>query len=274
MRYLSTNCNFSVQAFLTIPSTFNKALNRNGDLTRLQRCNKSQAGKHGRVTMLRVQKNRLPEDWEKMSGSLSGRFLPVDPRDEKILDVLESSSTRSQSVDQEFGPEGPPSRVYGDSQPGTARKWSKRSEAARKRWADPAYRSKVLAKRAEKRRENAKLSGEEVPIKQKKKVEIGCVDSITMRNDEKAKAINDYARSNQLRSEKISQFHQDRQLWMEKRLSTSRSRLTDEEYIDQKKDIQRKRKEKAIRSARKRRENLLQKTMGKGNGVHKADEDT
>lgn len=217
-------------------------------------------------TMLRVQKKRLPEDWDKKMSTLSGRFLPMDLRDENILNILESTSSLTHPFDEEnYGPEGPPSHAYGHTRPGAAKKWSKRSEAARKRWADPAYRAKVLEKRAEKRRKDAELAGEPLQPKQHK-VEIGCMDSIALCDDEKAKAINDYARSNKLRSEKISAFHRDRQLWMENRLSKGRPKLTDEEYIEQKKGIQAKRKEEAFRRARVRRENKLKLENMESNG--------
>lgn len=161
--------------------------------------------------------------------TLSGRFLPLDPRDEHILDTLERD-TRGQRLEDIYGPEGSSADAYGDSGLGAPEKWSRRSEAARKRWADPAYREKMLEKRAEKRRRDAEAACEQP----KAKVEIGVMDSITLCDDDKAKAINDYARSNKLRSEKVTAFHRNRREWMENRLKDSPARLTDEEYLQRK----------------------------------------
>lgn len=204
--------------------------------------------------MLRVQKKRRPEDWDRKKSSLSGRFLPMDPRDEAILDLLAGEPGRRQTEEEEtYGPEGPPSEAYGGSEPGSAKKWSKRSEAARKRWADPAYRAKVLQKRAEKRRRDAEAAGE--PPKQHK-VEIGRMDSITLCDEERAKAINAYARSNQLRSEKITAFHKNKRAWMENRLKDSPMRLSDDEYIERKKAIRDRRRQSALKREREKRESV------------------
>ncbi|CAN8072368.1 unnamed protein product [Agarophyton chilense] len=193
--------------------------------------------------MLRVQKKRRPDDWEKKNSKLSGRFLPMDPRDEAIINLLERENGLPE-VDREYGPEGPPAEAYGESGLGRPKKWSKRSEAARKRWADPSYRAKMLEKRAAKRRLNEEANG--AP---KQKVEIGRMDSITLCDDDRAKAINDYARSNKLRSEKISAFHRNRKLWMETRLSTAQPKLSEEEYVQMKKDRQKKRRSIALKRA-------------------------
>lgn len=204
--------------------------------------------------MLRVQKKRRPEDWNRKKSSLSGRFLPMDSRDEAVLDLLEGGKGEGESTDeQSYGPEGPPSNAYGDSVPGNEKKWSRRSEAARKRWADPAYRAKMLEKRAEKRRRDAEAAGE--PPKQHK-VEIGRMDSITLCDEEKAKAINDYARSNKLRSEKITAFHKNRRSWMENRLKDSPSRLSDDEYISKKKEVRERRRQSALKREMEKRESF------------------
>lgn len=202
------------------------------------------------VTMLRVQDKRRPEDWDKRNSSLSGRFMPMDPREENVLDVLENFE-RGPSPET-YGPEGPPSDAYGDSGvPLASRKWSKRSEAARKRWADPVYRAKMLEKRAEKRRRDDAASNDE-PEKGHK-LEIGCMDSIALSEENKANAINAYARSNQLRSEKITAFHRNRKLWMEKRLDDSPKHLSDDQYLQKKLDIQEKRRQAALKRAEMRR---------------------
>lgn len=208
--------------------------------------------------MLRVQKHRLPEDWDKRVSKLSGRFLPLDPGDETVLDVLENDSAHSVSVeDAYYGPEGPPSEEYGASMGlALSKKWSKRSEAARKRWADPAYRAMMLKKRAEKRRRDAEASGE---LPKQHKVEIGRMDSVTLSGDDKAKAINAYARSNKLRSEKITAFHRNRKTWMETRLSDSRFRVSDEDYVARKKKTQENRQEFARQRAIKRKQNAQRK---------------
>lgn len=195
------------------------------------------------VTMLRVQKKRRPEDWDKKMSSLSGRFLPLDPGDETVLEALDRETGRGPGVQDSYDADEPSVSEYGDYTPVSMKKWSKRSEAARKRWADPAYRAKMLQKRAEKRRRDAEAAGEQP----KAKVEIGRMDSITLCNDEKAKAINDYARSNQLRSEKITAFHHNRTQWMADRLSNSPARLSDEEYVQQKLQVKERRRMSALR---------------------------
>lgn len=201
------------------------------------------------VTMLRVQDKRRPEDWDRKTSTLSGRFLPMDPRDEKVLDVLESNA-RGPFVDS-YGPEGPPTDAYGGpAMPTEPRKWSKRSEAARKRWADPVYRAKMLEKRAEKRRRDAEANGENV---KGHKLEIGCMDSVTLSDENKAQAINAYARSNKLRSEKITAFHRNRKLWMETRLDDSPKNLSDDEYVQTKIDLREKRRQSALKRAAIRR---------------------
>lgn len=216
MRHLSTT---KLPAFTT-PS-FNT---RHFPPSRSSKCKRI----HATPTMLRVQKGRRPENWDKITSTLSGRFLPLDPRDEEIIDLLVRDGNPFVSLEDVYSTEGPPVEVLED---GTTeqRKWSRRSEAARKRWADPAYRAKVLEKRAEKRRRNTEMNDGH-----KAKVEIGPVDSITLCNDDKAKAINDYARSNKLRSEKITGFHRNPKQWMENRLKSSPMRLSDEEYVNQK----------------------------------------
>lgn len=176
--------------------------------------------------------------------TLSGRFLPMDPRDERVLDVLESENSRSILVDISQNPDGP-AGPFSDSATRT-KKWSKRSEAARKRWADPAYRAKMLAKRAAKRRLDADAEGKQ------HRLEIGCMDSITLCDDDKAKAINDYVRSNKLRSEKLSAFHQNTKEWMENRLSEGRSvsQMSDEEYVLHKKEQRERRRQSALKRVR------------------------
>lgn len=207
--------------------------------------------------MLRVQKKRRPENWDEKLSKLSGRFLPMDPRDETILDLLEKDK-RLPDLDYDYGPEGPTREAYGESSIGrsTPSKWSRRSEAARKRWADPCYRAKMLEKRKAKRKMNEEANGGS-----KQKVQIGRMDSITLCDDDKAKAINDYARSNKLRSEKISAFHRNRRLWMEERLNSgqSQAKLSDEEYVNKKLQIQQKRREVALRRARNMRAQRLKR---------------
>lgn len=201
------------------------------------------------ITMLRVQKKRRPEDWDEKKSSLSGRFLPMDPRDEAVLDVLENNA-RGPLIDAV-----PPSESDRDdsglSTSGSERKWSKRSEAARKRWSDPEYRAKMLAKRAEKRRRDREQQ------EQDKRLEIGCMDSITLSDESKAQAINAYAISNKLRSEKITAFHRNRKAWMEERLQESPQNLTDDEYVGKKLELKQKRRLTALKRAEIRRTNKM-----------------
>lgn len=150
------------------------------------------------VTMLKVPKSKRTAEWR--GSGLSGRFLPLDPKDEAIIDVLES---KDRDRNEEYGLEGPPDSAYGHK---SKRAWNNRAVAAKKRWEDPEYRAKMLAKRA-----NTK--------ERKKALQVGAMESITLCDDERAKEINDYVRSNRLKSEKISFYHRDRKAWMESRLS-------------------------------------------------------
>lgn len=189
------------------------------------------------VTMLRVRKSKQPADWDKRSRGLSGRFLPLDPREEVVLDVLDGTVT---GEEDDFGQEGPPIEAYANSQePGRSRTWSKRAEAARRRWQDAAFREKMLAKRAEKRRRDLEA--------RTPRIEIGCMDSITLCDDDRAKQINDYVRSNQLRSEKITAYHRDRRAWMETRLSAGEDLRWRMNRVEYKKQRQDKRQEEARR---------------------------
>lgn len=201
--------------------------------------------------MLRVQSKRRPDDWEQRQTGLSGRFLPMDPRDEAVFEILENKSTHS--IDSNYGPEGPPSEAYGSPMAGQPRKWSKRSEVARKRWADPQYRANMLQKRAEKRRRDAAAGGDdELPPKvpAEPRLEIGVMDSIALSDEPRAKAINAYARSIKLRSEKITAFHRNRKLWMEDRLKDSPQHLSDEDIIQQKLDKRERRRQAALKRVR------------------------
>lgn len=212
--------------------------------------------------MLRVQSKRRPEDWDKKKSILSGRFLPMDPRDEAVLDVLERN-TYHRPFNESYSNSGSPdneNEYQNDDEmhgiPSAApRKWSKRSEAARKRWSDPEYRAKMLEKRAANKRlkqqqshgENGVVVEDEDEIK---RLEIGCMDSITLSDDNRANAINAYARSNQLRSEKITAFHRNQKVWMEERLKDSPQNLTDEQYVQRKLDIKQRRREAGLKRAR------------------------
>lgn len=193
-----------------------------------------------RVTMLRVRKDRRPDDWEQRQASLSGRFLPLDPKDEFVLDIVEGSARVADSPDDDFGEDGPPASAYaGAAQPGRPRKWSRRADAARRRWADPAFRGMMLEKRAEKRRQEEEG--------RKKAITIGCMDSITLCDDDKAKQINDYVRSNRLKSEKITAYHADRRSWMEDRLSQGEDLRWRMNRVEYKKQRQEQRQEEARR---------------------------
>jgi hypothetical protein len=193
---------------------------------------------HQSTTMLRVQQRRRPEDWDKRQESLSGRFLPLDPGDEALLDELERTGADAADGGLSFGPDGPPLAAYGTSATGPT--WSKRADAAKKRWADPVYRANMLAKRAEKKLRDIQAGLIPDP-ETKRKVHIGRLDSITLSSEEKAKAINAYARSNKKRSEKITAYHFDRAAWMAKRLSSGEESRLKSSQVDYKKDRQLKR---------------------------------
>lgn len=98
------------------------------------------------------------------------------------------------------------------------------------------------------------------------------MDSITLCDDEKAKAINTYARGNMLRREKLSAFHRDRQLWMEKRLGRGQSKMTEEEYVGSKKEKQEKRQLLALKRAETRRQNALIKKQAAAAAKENQDE--
>lgn len=173
----------------------------------------------------------------------------MDPREEAVLDILERP-IREVSI-EEFQLDGSiPHSFSESSNHGAPRKWSKRAEAARKRWADPVYRAKMLEKRAEKRRRDAEETNP--------RLEIGVMDSITLCDDDKAQAINNYARSNKIRSEKITAFHRNKRQWMEKRLSDTPAKLTNDEYVSRKMALREKRRQSAFKRIRniKRKEQL------------------
>jgi hypothetical protein len=188
------------------------------------------------TTMLRVQQRRRPEDWDKRQENLSGRFLSLDPGDEALLDELERDpAADAADGGLSFGPDGPPLTAYGTTATGPT--WSKRADAAKKRWADPAYRANMLAKRAEKKLRDIKAGLVPDP-ETKRKIHIGRLDSITLSSEEKANAINAYARSNRKRSEKIKAYHHDRAAWMARRLSSGEESRLKSSQVDYKKDRQ------------------------------------
>lgn len=140
--------------------------------------------------MLRVPKHRRPPP----PPGLSGRFLPLDADDERLLDELAR------------GRHMPGGRFADDGGSEKEKEaWSNRSEAAKKRWADPTYRAMMLTKRRRKKAAEGK-------------VRIGSMDSVTLSGDEKAREINDYVRSCKRRSESLEAFHRDGAGWMKRRL--------------------------------------------------------
>lgn len=193
------------------------------------------------ITMLKVPKSKRPAAWDGPPTTLSGRFLPMDPRDEMFLDNM-NRKPGAGSAEVEYGAEGPPASAYsGSGEPGRSKVWNKRAAAAKRRWEDPEYRAKML----QKRRSTKDANGIGMRI--------GACESITLVDDERAKEINNYARSNRLKSEKISFYHRDRKGWMESRLNQGeelRNRMNTVEY---KKEMQEKRQEHArLRHARMR----------------------
>lgn len=198
-------------------------------------------------SMLRVSKHRRPPQ----SPGLSGRFLPFDPGDEAILDELESEKRtfRAESTEDGRGEDG----STGTSPEKTV--WSRRSEAAKKRWADPTYRAKMLKKR----RRKVEAAG---------KVRIGSMDSITLSGDEKAREINDYVRSCKRRSESLAAFHRDGAAWMKKRLD-------DGEDLRRGREVEGllKRRERRREVARKRHEARRQKASEEGDSAKALDVD-
>lgn len=220
-------------AFSNVPA------NLPGNTTRPSRvCSRAHS-----ITMLKVPKSKRPADWDGPPTTLSGRFLPMDPRDEMFLDNMNRKPGTGIPED-EYGAEGPPATAYsGSGEPGSSKVWNRRAAAAKRRWEDPEYRAKMLQKRRT-TKDN---------ISWKMKMTIGACESITLVDDERAKEINNYARSNRLKSEKISFYHRDRKAWMESRLNQGeelRSRMNTVEY---KKEMQEKRQQHArLRHARMR----------------------
>eukprot|EP00188_Purpureofilum_apyrenoidigerum_P006352 Plantae.Rhodophyta-Purpureofilum_apyrenoidigerum.ctg9727.p1 GENE.Plantae.Rhodophyta-Purpureofilum_apyrenoidigerum.ctg9727~~Plantae.Rhodophyta-Purpureofilum_apyrenoidigerum.ctg9727.p1 ORF type:complete len:251 (-),score=61.90 Plantae.Rhodophyta-Purpureofilum_apyrenoidigerum.ctg9727:491-1243(-) len=179
-------------------------------------------------------------------GSLQGKFLPTDSQPEDDMpDVV---------ADEEFFDS------YGDIreglprtglEPAEVKKWNKRAEAAKKRWANPDYRKKMMEKRRQKKEGRER-------IERKHRVQIGSMDSVTLSSDQKAREINAYAQSNKLRSEKLEKLHQNKEKWMQERLESGtylRDRFNNDDYKRQK---QLERKQLALERAKKKKQNAAQ----------------
>uniref|UniRef100_A0A7S0BQY4 Uncharacterized protein n=1 Tax=Rhodosorus marinus TaxID=101924 RepID=A0A7S0BQY4_9RHOD len=184
-------------------------------------------------------------------GGLQGRFLPADSEniakadevDEENFDIL--GDVR----------EGLPSSYFELPE---ERKWNKRAQAAKKRWADPEYRKKMIQKRnlkKEKGAEDEKKDGDEV----------GAIDSLSAPQEDEVPAGSDaHALANKLRSEKLESHHRDKTKWMEERLASGaelRDRLNNDEF---KAERQEKRKQMAIKRHRKRKDLELRANADEG----------
>mmetsp|Transcript_11342 Transcript_11342/g.30559 ORF Transcript_11342/g.30559 Transcript_11342/m.30559 type:complete len:323 (+) Transcript_11342:192-1160(+) len=104
--------------------------------------------------------------------------------------------------------------------------WSRRSEAAKRRWADPKYRKKILEKR------RAKMMA--ARTKNAPRVRIDTTDSVTLSSDEKAAKLDRYVRSNQLRAEARRRYLHDQHEWMRARLADgapARLRRDDPDFL-------------------------------------------
>jgi len=164
-------------------------------------------------------------------GSLQGKFLSMESQ---LEDEVVETDTNEEYFDS-FGDvrEGLPRTGL---EPTVVKKWNRRAEAAKKRWANPEYRKKMMEKRRRKK------EGEE-KTERKHRVQIGNMDSVTLSSDEKAREINAYAQSNKLRSEKLEKLHQDKEKWMQERLASGsplRDHLNNDEYKRQR-QLERKR---------------------------------
>mmetsp|Transcript_4098 Transcript_4098/g.5368 ORF Transcript_4098/g.5368 Transcript_4098/m.5368 type:complete len:403 (-) Transcript_4098:35-1243(-) len=146
--------------------------------------------------------------------------------------------------------------------------WNTRSEAARKRWQDPEYKAKVLAKRRD-TIEKKKKAKEEMLKSQletnKQKEQVPNLTDVLSRLDGEIYEISDQdlleavqkdIRSNKKRSDAMKKRYRQNNEWMEDRLKDGeelRSRLNNDEY---KKERQRKRAEVARRRYENRRKNI------------------
>ncbi|KAJ8904389.1 hypothetical protein NDN08_000908 [Rhodosorus marinus] len=184
-------------------------------------------------------------------GGLQGRFLPADSEnrhkseevDEQNFDIL--GDVR----------EGLPSSYFELPE---EKKWNKRAQAAKKRWADPEYRKKMMEKRnlkKKKGKEDEKKDGDEV----------GSIDSISPPPDDEVQVSSDaQALANKLRSEKLESHHRDKTKWMEERLASGaelRDRLNNDDY---KAKRQEKRKQMAIERHRKRKDLAFRASAAEG----------
>lgn len=215
-------------------------------------------GLHGplrSVTMLNLRRG-IREGPE--SRSLRGRFVPPSSLEVEMkqLNSLQSNDLLSSSSDatarsSEFAShteEETDEGLYdgglsapGNVDNGSKRRWNRRSEAAKKRWADPEYRAKMMNSRQKTKREKAS---------QNKRVEIGPMDSIVGSSDQKSKMIMDYAIANAKRADKIRRFHHQRASWMRERLSGGQDKR-DSFNND---DFKLERKQKRSEVARKRQQ--------------------
>ncbi|KAA8491813.1 hypothetical protein FVE85_8295 [Porphyridium purpureum] len=161
------------------------------------------------------------------------------------LDSIEGKQTPGAPDDfDEYGAVADGIPQVNSSESDQEKKWSRKSEAAKRRWANPEYRRKILAKRRAKMAA-AKLA--EKPVRTRG-VQIGAMDSVTHSSDEKAAAINRYARSLKLRSERMQLYKRDQMTWMNERLDEGAPLRR--AYVDP--ELKKKRREERSRLAEER----------------------
>lgn len=144
------------------------------------------------------------------------------------------SSRLTQTIDDEDdAPKPPLSRSLT-----SAGVWSNRSQAAKRRWADPEYREKVVKKR----RENAAAAAAAAPARTPSSgLAIGPLDSVVFSPSRaqteiwrsKADEINRWARANQLRREGTLRWKRDPMGWTLANLEAGkdvRARMNNETY--------------------------------------------
>uniref|UniRef100_A0A7S1THJ2 Uncharacterized protein n=1 Tax=Compsopogon caeruleus TaxID=31354 RepID=A0A7S1THJ2_9RHOD len=164
--------------------------------------------------------------------SLRGRFVqPTSVEIEMRQDSLSGGDSYGGRVPSRHGPTStetdtslsdilpelddedrlPSSIALADNASDSRSRWSRRAEAAKKRWADPEYRAKMMSsRRRAKDSANASLHHP--------RVEIGPMDSIVGSSDQKARMIIAYANANAKRAEKVRNFHQNQAQWIQDRL--------------------------------------------------------
>eukprot|EP00186_Timspurckia_oligopyrenoides_P002069 CAMPEP_0182442482 /NCGR_PEP_ID=MMETSP1172-20130603/1390_1 /TAXON_ID=708627 /ORGANISM="Timspurckia oligopyrenoides, Strain CCMP3278" /LENGTH=198 /DNA_ID=CAMNT_0024637359 /DNA_START=204 /DNA_END=800 /DNA_ORIENTATION=- len=170
------------------------------------------------------------------ASSLQGRFVPLIPSIEQEMALDRPDAGNEEEMD-EYGlvSDGLPKREPEFSS--EKRSWSTKSQAAKRRWANPEYRQKILEKR------RAKVASKKSNVTPR--VQIGTMDSVALSTDEKAAEIIRYCRSNQLRSEAMRRFRRDPLGWMNEKLQSGQEHRERKNSAEHKLQQKQKRSESA-----------------------------